>query len=502
MVTPSGGRGWRRRRVVVPAAGVLVLAGAAVAALLLLGRPAGGLSLHPPSVRLLVGHRVTLRARLAGSAAHPRWRSSDPAIVSVTDTGLVAARAPGTATVSASIRGHTASARVTGVGIHALRLTVPGTIGYGETVTATVRETLTDGTTPRRAPFPVRVSAAAGGPLAVTGTSVLGTALGTGMLVVRGPDGPPASARVRVLPSVPTNLGTVTPGFVAHAPLAIQIDNGPTSDPHTGLQAADIVYEYATEGGITRFTAVYWHIRPAATVGPLRSARLIDIPIEQMYQGLVVFSGASNGTYANLIHQHVPLLTDDCCGQDFFRTANHVAPSNLFSQGRLLLGGLASGFPSLAHQTLAYALLAPHVDRLHPGPIRTVTIDQTPVNIPAYHYNPVSRTWQRWLNGTPQIDTSTGQPIAVRTLIVLTAPWHYTNYVEDVLGNHSIYWDLNTSGPFQAFIDGLQFSGTWHRPADGGPILYTVAGGHPLPLPTGLTWVEVVPADTPVSISD
>ncbi len=494
-----GGRGWRRRRVWIPSAVVVACAVGGAAAALVLTRPAGGLRVSPAVVRLLVGSQGRLAATWPGGRGPVRWQSSAPQVVRVSADGRVRALATGQATVTATERGHSGTALVTTVGIRRLTLHLPGTIGYGQAVPLQVTETLTDGSTPRTAPIAVQVALPAGAPLTAVGHSLLGSGLGITRVAVRGPDGPPATERVQVVPAVPTNVGTVTPGFVAHAPLVVQVDNGPTSDPHTGLQAADVVYEYATEGGITRFTAVFWHLSPAATVGPIRSARLIVIPVQQMYRGLAVFSGASNGTYANLYHDRVPLVSDDCCGQDFFRTTDHVAPSNLFTQGRLLLGALRGQFPALAAERLPYVLLPPHVDPLTPGPLRIVTVEQTPVNVPAYHYNPVGRTWQRWLNGTPQVDTTTGQPIAVRNLIVLTAPWHYTNYVEDVLGNYSIDWVLTASGPFQAFIDGLQFQGTWHRPAGGGPIVYTMADGRPLPLATGLTWVEVVAAGTTVT---
>ncbi len=486
--------------MVVPAAIVLAaLIGGGAAALIVLARPAAGLVVAPKRPDLFVGGVRTLTARLGGRRVRVQWSSSDPAVVTIGPHGRARARAAGQATITAVGGGRSGSLVIDSVGIRRLQLELPGTIGYGQQLRARVVETLTDGTTPAHPPIPVRIALPPGAPLQAAGPVLVGTALGTTTVRASGLDGPAATERVQVVPAVPTNTTTVTPGFVPHAPLAVQIDNGPTSDPHTGLQAADIVYEYDTEGGITRFTAVYWHLRPAAVLGPIRSARLILIQVQKMYDGLAVFSGASNGTYANLYHDGVPMLTDDCCGQDFYRTSNHVPPSNLFTQGHLLLAGLASQFPALHHAKLPYALLPPHPDPLSPGSIRTVTIDQTPGNVPAYHYNPVTRTWQRWLNGTPQVDTATGAPIAVRNLIVVTANWHFTNYVEDVLGNHSIYWALNGSGPFQAYIDGRAFIGTWHRPDTGLPLLFTDAGGQPLPLQTGLTWIEVVAPGTTVT---
>ncbi|HWD72135.1 MAG TPA: DUF3048 domain-containing protein, partial [Actinomycetota bacterium] len=68
-------------------------------------------------------------------------------------------------------------------------------------------------------------------------------------------------------------------GTVPNRPaLAIKVENSPESRPPTGLDAADIVYEEAVEGGITRFLVVY-QCQDAARVEPVRSARLEDIDI-------------------------------------------------------------------------------------------------------------------------------------------------------------------------------------------------------------------------------
>ncbi|HUY60468.1 MAG TPA: DUF3048 domain-containing protein, partial [Candidatus Dormibacteraeota bacterium] len=257
-------------------------------------------------------------------------------------------------------------------------------------------------------------------------------------------------------------------------------------------QQADIVYEYLTEGGITRFTAVYWHLTPGLRLGPVRSGRPIALPIAQMYSGMAAFSGASIGTYRIFHRAHLPLTTDDCCGSVFFRTSDHYAPSNLFTTGGLLMGALRQRYPRLAREALHYVLLPAHPDPSSLGPVRTVAIAMSPVNDVSYQFDPATRVWLRSLNGTPQIDMTTHRALQVRNLILLRATFRYTHYLEDVLGSHGIIWNLAGSGPFRAFIDGSQLAGTWHRPASGGPIYYTLSDGHPLPLQTGLTLVEVV----------
>jgi Protein of unknown function (DUF3048) N-terminal domain/Protein of unknown function (DUF3048) C-terminal domain len=53
-------------------------------------------------------------------------------------------------------------------------------------------------------------------------------------------------------------------------PALIQVPNDPGAWDQSGLQSADMVFEYATEGGIPRFTAVFTNVPDK--VGPVRSA--------------------------------------------------------------------------------------------------------------------------------------------------------------------------------------------------------------------------------------
>lgn len=61
----------------------------------------------------------------------------------------------------------------------------------------------------------------------------------------------------------------------ARRPLFVMIENHPESRPQSGLSRADIVYEAVSEGGVTRFGAIYYcgaQIQDL-TLAPIRSAR-------------------------------------------------------------------------------------------------------------------------------------------------------------------------------------------------------------------------------------
>ena len=85
-----------------------------------------------------------------------------------------------------------------------------------------------------------------------------------------------------------TGLST-DPALLDRRPLLIKVSNLPREvRPQSGLSRVDIVYEYYTEEGTTRFIAIYYG-RDAEQVGSIRSARFFDDHIIRIYRGFFVF---------------------------------------------------------------------------------------------------------------------------------------------------------------------------------------------------------------------
>ena len=91
------------------------------------------------------------------------------------------------------------------------------------------------------------------------------------------------------------------PGILNRRPIAVKISNSPPRwvRPQSGLGEADLVFEHVTEGLITRFTAIIYGNTPEK-LGPIRSARLIDLDIPVMYDAALAYSGSSIGVSRKL----------------------------------------------------------------------------------------------------------------------------------------------------------------------------------------------------------
>lgn len=75
-------------------------------------------------------------------------------------------------------------------------------------------------------------------------------------------------------------------------PIVVKVENLPREHrPQWGLSLADLVFEYYTELGATRFAAVFYG-QDSPTVGPIRSGRFFDANVVQMYKGVFVFGSA------------------------------------------------------------------------------------------------------------------------------------------------------------------------------------------------------------------
>lgn len=97
-----------------------------------------------------------------------------------------------------------------------------------------------------------------------------------------------------------TGLPVDDPALLERRPILIKVQNVPReSRPQWGLSQADIVYEYYIEYGDTRFAALYYG--QDSHVGPIRSARHVDIQLIQMYKSFFIFGGAYDDLFELLL---------------------------------------------------------------------------------------------------------------------------------------------------------------------------------------------------------
>ncbi len=263
-------------------------------------------------------------------------------------------------------------------------------------------------------------------------------------------------------------------------PALVQIPNDPTARDQSGLQSADMVFEYATEGSIPRFTAVFTHVPDK--VGPVRSGRLISIKLTRHYHGMLFLSGTSEGTFGVLTRDPVPAFFDT--QGYYYRSFDRPAPNNLYISG----DGIARAEQHSDHAPFDLKTGRPNIPNGDGG--GHVTVAQ---NSSTYDFDSGSRTYTKTEDGHRFSDASIGQPLRISMLIVMHTTVTVTGIVEDVNGAHGLDYDTESGGRAEIYFNGQKATGRWSAPDRSSPFVFTLDSGQQVALPSGLVWIDVVP---------
>jgi hypothetical protein len=305
--------------------------------------------------------------------------------------------------------------------------------------------------------------------------------------------------------SYPDNVNPLTGEIVADStvlrrlPLAIKVSNSARVRPQTGLSRADLVFEHLSEGGITRFTAVFYS-RDANLVGSIRSGRLIDLEIPIMYDAAFGYSGSSEPIKVMIGES---IFFDRVISPDFGHGGFYRVP------------GASDRFPEDTLFTDTYILRAILQERgqdrppefrggmtFHPDPPSGGTsASRIELKYPAtsafWYYHPAVGRYQRWSDGERHLDAGNGEQLSAANVVVIWANHQETEIIEDTRGSRSLQIQIWLEGAATVFRDGLRYDGVWLRPEPQEMLTFHSASGSPLPLAPGNTFVQVVPLGFP-----
>jgi hypothetical protein len=301
---------------------------------------------------------------------------------------------------------------------------------------------------------------------------------------------PTAKASATAAPTAaPTPVPTIVAGATYKAPAIIQVENLNAARPQSGLSSANVVYEYSAEGGISRFSAIYYS-QPKGQVGPVRSARLISPVLIRQYGGVLIYSGSSGYVYSRMGTWGTPRFEETSAGPDMFRISSRPAPHNLYTDGGRV--------EDLVHKSNRPAVSYTLWDRSVASggqPITGFTVPVSPSERPSWGWNAAAGGFQRSEPDTGVfIDADNGQPITVPTVVVMQVPANLNkDDIEDGCCTPGWEYFLSGTGPAQVMVNGQAFNATWSATEFGGPPKFTLANGAAAPIAAGNVWIEVVP---------
>lgn len=311
----------------------------------------------------------------------------------------------------------------------------------------------------------------------------------------------------------PTGAGTPTPdpnkcpltaehledaALGQRRPLIIKIGNDSRSWPQSGIHKADVVVEHLAEGGITRLDAVFL-CQDSEAIGPVRSARLIDIWLTYMFDGILAHVGASGGVNWILVNEtSFPRLDDWRGDPGFYLAEGRVRPYSTFtSTARLWEIAEARGWQKPMQ---APPLLFGNLDlEIVTERRASFTIPYFSINIVRWEWDLERGKWLRFINGIPQTEAITGEQLSATNVVVIWAKHETTDIIEDE--NNQLSLEIKPWGRGEAVLlrDNYLIRGQWVWDGPGTRFSLFDEAGNPLPLAVGNTWIQVVPLSLDIS---
>lgn len=302
-----------------------------------------------------------------------------------------------------------------------------------------------------------------------------------------------------------TGFPVPDPTLLDRKPVIVKISNYPHSvRPQWGLSLADHAFEYYLEFGLTRFAGVFYG-NDASQVGPIRSGRIFDATLLQMYNAIVVFNGADEGrtmpyfTDLDLINSLVverPGITPLWRDPTLPKTHNLFGDTAAISAHVTERGSdnsrpdlVTNSFYSLGNYGKDWAM--------------QVHIQYSYANYAYWEYDTDLGRYLRYQGNVDNLgnnanyelltDSLTGFPIAADNIVVLFVPHEFYFKSSD-----TEIFDIKLDGQGDAYVfrDGKGNQAKWERTANDKPLTILSAGGGSFPLKPGVTFFQVIHTDS------
>jgi hypothetical protein len=275
--------------------------------------------------------------------------------------------------------------------------------------------------------------------------------------------------------------------------LSVKIENSPAARPQTGLDMADIVYESLTEGGITRFNALF-HSHVPPEIGPVRSARMSDAQLVPQYSALFAHSGANSGVLSAISSAGIELVHHSGAPAAYRRARDRSAPHNLYMDPtRAREIGISRGYS--ATQELKGLQFSPSIDSTLT--VSRVVIPFSTANSATWEYDTEADSYMRSNNGRPHVERVSGEQYSARNVVVLWARTTATG--PRGIGGTTLEIALVGSGRAAIFRNGVRIDGEWETDGSSPPVFKDDQGAIARLAP-GNTWFQVVPLDVNISM--
>jgi len=286
---------------------------------------------------------------------------------------------------------------------------------------------------------------------------------------------------------------TIEQETLERRPLAVMINNSTSARPQSGLDKADVVYEFLAEGGITRLLAIYLQ-NDVEEVGPVRSARPYFVVKALEFDALYAHCGGSTDALEDIQRYGVADLDEFKIGtKAFWRTSDRVAPHNLYTSTDKLWSYANTKELDTPVNLQGFKFLAKDEENALGQTAEKIFIKYSSKNYNVtYEYNIDNNTYLRFNGPAAHVDKVSGKQLEASNILIQYAP----TLAHD---NSRLEIDLMGEGKALLFNNGKVHKGSWKKNSLREQTVFLDETGNEVKLVPGQTWIQVVPTTSEVT---
>ena len=288
--------------------------------------------------------------------------------------------------------------------------------------------------------------------------------------------------------------------------LVVKVENNSIVRPQTGLDRADLIFEELVEGGASRFAAVFQSNIPDE-VGPVRSVRHVDVSLAAPIADVFAFSGGAKRTmkYVGLeLPTTMSQVREGAPGMN--RKPGVSAPNNLFLDTKQMFSAVAeydtpsSGFfvPSPMSAAVPVPSSSATAVPVVPAPVgktvNTVEVAFSTLAKPNWKWNAADKLWMR-SEGSNPFNNIDGSQFGTNNLVIIEIREVDAGY-KGSTGGYVPRSVTSGSGRGWVLSNGQAVEVKWNKPSVVSQMELSDTNGNPFTMPTGRTWVELLPVET------
>jgi len=297
----------------------------------------------------------------------------------------------------------------------------------------------------------------------------------------------PAGPIVYPLTGVPVDAVPQRPA------IAVKVENTAAARPQSGLEDADVVWETVVEFDVSRFIAVF-HSKDPQTVGPVRSARPVDLRAISPLEPLFVFSGAQRRMVIRIgrVPQIQP-VSHDAGAAGLARVSTRRAPHNVYADLATIWKAADADHSAPPRGDLRFATEASGASAVVDGrAAQGVSINLSAAARPSWAWDAASSTWLRSEGSAPAMSAA-GSQLAATNVVLLE-----TTQIDSKLDAQggAMVPDQKFTGSGKALVatGGRVVEATWKKDEVTDPFELVDDDGEPILLAPGNTWIEMLNA--------